>query len=63
MGEKSLGYRFINLRHCVEEYGWLTKQKFNATYQRLGDRLGVTEAGFLDESQLTNAARMLRINS
>lgn len=52
--------RFISLLWCIEFYCWLTGQRFENTYLRLGREFGFDWAQKPDGPQLINAVNLLR---
>jgi hypothetical protein len=60
-----IALRYLEFRHCLEWYCFLTKQSFQKTYLRIGRELGFDELHKPNESQLSKAAMLLnqeRIN-
>lgn len=52
--------RFLALLWCIESYVWLTGQKFEETYLRLGQELGFDWTKKPDGAQLLEAVNLLR---
>lgn len=52
--------RFLALLWAIESYCWLTAQKFEATYIRIGESIGFDWLQKPSDSQLVEAANLLR---
>lgn len=52
--------RYLKFLHCIEKYCWLTRQKFQGTYIRLGEKYGFDWQEKPDSVQLIQAVARLR---
>jgi len=57
--QNRLAYRFVAFLWCVEQYCWLTGQKFHATVARLGESHGFSFSNRPSEMQLEAALTQL----
>ncbi len=57
--EVPIALRYRKFRHCLEWYCFLTKQKFQETYLRIGREFGFDDLHKPSGSQLIKAASLL----